>query len=155
MAVRQGRRCLVLSEWKAHCRLLSEHLTAERITSFVVDGTVKKAVREAILNEVRSLPPDRDLVLISTGQYLGEGFDCPQVDTLFLTFPVSFKGKLIQYLGRIMRPYRGKTVARVYDYADVAVPVLRHMYMRRLKTYELLGAHGTRTSTDQGTLSFS
>lgn len=155
MALRQGRRCLVLSEWKEHCRALSTHLTAEGITPFVVDGAVKKAVREATLEEVRALPPDKDLVLIATGQYLGEGFDCPQVDTLLLTFPVSFKGKLIQYLGRIMRSHPGKTVARVYDYADVAVPVLRHMHQRRLKTYAWLGAHGTGTSTDQGTLSFS
>jgi superfamily II DNA or RNA helicase len=155
MAVRAKRRCLVLSERKEHCRMLSEHLAAKGVMPFVVDGSVKKSVREAILDEVRILPPEKEFVLIATGQYLGEGFDCPQVDTLFLTFPISFKGKLIQYLGRIMRPYPGKTVAHVYDYDDVSVPVLRHMHLRRLKTYAVLGAHGLDTPSDQGALSFS
>ena len=111
---------------------------------FVVDGSVKKSVREAILDEVRTLPPEKEFVLIATGQYLGEGFDCPQADTLFLTFPISFKGKLIQYLGRIMRPYPGKTVAQVYDYDDVSVPVLRHMHLRRSQDLYLTGCsrHG-------------
>jgi superfamily II DNA or RNA helicase len=154
-AVRAKRRCLVLSERKEHCRLLSEQLVAKGILPFVVDGSVKKSVREAILDEVRILPPEQAFVLIATGQYLGEGFDCPQADTLFLTFPISFKGKLIQYLGRIMRPYPGKIVARVYDYADVSVPVLRQMHLRRLKTYAVLGAHGLDTPSDQGNLSFS
>jgi superfamily II DNA or RNA helicase len=144
-----------LSERKEHCRLLSEHLTAKGVMPLIIDGSVKKSVREAILEEVRTLPPEKDFVLIATGQYLGEGFDCPQADTLFLSFPISFKGKLIQYLGRIMRPYPGKTVAHVYDYADVSVPVLRQMHLRRLKTYTLLGAHGMDTPSDQGTLSFS
>ncbi|MEK6587541.1 MAG: DEAD/DEAH box helicase family protein, partial [Chloroflexota bacterium] len=139
-AVRENRRCLVLSERKEHCRLLSEHLAAKGILPLVVDGSVKKSIREAILDDVRTLPPEKEFVLIATGQYLGEGFDCPQADTLFLTFPISFKGKLIQYLGRIMRPYLGKTVAHVYDYADVSVPVLKQMHLRRLKTYAVLGA---------------
>lgn len=154
-AVRENRRCLVLSERKEHCRLLSEHLAAKGILPLVVDGSVKKSVREAILEDVRTLPPEKAFVLIATGQYLGEGFDCPQADTLFLTFPISFKGKLIQYLGRIMRPYPGKTVAHVYDYADVSVPVLKQMHLRRLKTYALLDAHGMDSPSDQGTLSFS
>lgn len=154
-AVRENRRCLILSERKEHCRLLSEHLAAKGVMPLIIDGSVKKSVREAILEEVRILPPEKEFVLIATGQYLGEGFDCPQADTLFLSFPISFKGKLIQYLGRIMRPYPGKTVAHVYDYADVSVPVLRQMHLRRLKTYTLLGAHGMDRPSDQGTLSFS
>ena len=154
-ATRQGRRCLILSERKEHCRLLNDRLVAQGLTPFIVDGDIKKQAREAVLDKVRSLPRDQDLVLIATGQYLGEGFDCPQVDTLFLTFPVSFKGKLIQYLGRIMRPYPGKTTTCVYDYADVNTSVLRHMYLRRLKTYDLLGVHGAETPTAQPTLSLS
>ena len=78
-------------------------------------------------------------VLLPTGQYLGEGFDCPQLDTLFLTFPVSFKGRLVQYTGRLMRAHPEKTSVRVYDYADVKVPVLRAMHARRLTTYKTLG----------------
>jgi superfamily II DNA or RNA helicase len=77
--------------------------------------------------------------VVATGQYLGEGFDCPQLDTLFLTFPGSFKGKLVQYTGRVLRESPGKADAEVYDYADVRVPVLRGMYAKRRKTYKALG----------------
>ena len=88
----------------------------------------------------RTTPADEPLVTSSQpGQYLGEGFDCPQLDTLFLAFPVSFKGRLVQYTGRLMRAHDGKTSVRVYDYADVRVPVLRAMHTRRLTTYKTLG----------------
>ena len=76
---------------------------------------------------------------MATGQYLGEGFDCPQLDTLFLAFPVSFKGRLVQYTGRLLRAHDDKTSVRVYDYADVRVPVLRAMHTRRLAAYKQLG----------------
>jgi len=79
------------------------------------------------------------LIVVATGQYLGEGFDCPQLDALFLTFPVSFKGKLVQYTGRVLRESTGKTDAEVYDYADAQVPVLKRMFARRGKTYKTLG----------------
>ena len=79
------------------------------------------------------------MLLVSTGQYLGEGFDCPKIDTLFLTFPVSFKGKLVQYVGRLLRSYEGKTLVRVYDYADFHVPVLKKMFEKRRKTFKTLG----------------
>jgi superfamily II DNA or RNA helicase len=69
---------------------------------------------------------------------LGEGFDCPQVDTLFLAFPLSFRGKLIQYVGRTLRSHEAKNSVRVYDYADTRVPILRKMYGKREKTYRSL-----------------
>jgi len=78
-------------------------------------------------------------VTVATVQYLGEGFDCPQLNTLFLAFPVSFKGRLVQYTGRLMRAHGGKTSVRVYDYADTRVPVLRAVHGRRLATYKSLG----------------
>jgi len=138
-ALGQGRRCLVLSERKEHCRSLAEQFRAQGKTPFILDGGLRKKAREAIFEAVRNQPSSEDLLLIATGQYLGEGFDCPQIDTLFLTFPVSFKGKLVQYVGRLMRSYEGKRVVRVHDYADVHVPVLKKMYQKRRKTYETLG----------------
>ncbi len=78
-------------------------------------------------------------MIVATGRYLGEEFDAPQLDTLFLAFPVSFKGRLVQYTGRLMRAEEGKTTVRVYDYADTRVPVLRAMHTRRLTTYKSLG----------------
>ena len=78
------------------------------------------------------------VVVVATGQYLGEGFDCPQLDALFLAFPVSFKGRLVQYTGRLLRAHDDKTSVRVYDYADVRVR-LRAMHTRRLAAYKQLG----------------
>src|SRR5206468_7016959 len=97
------------------------------------------AEHQALLYEIERTAPDEPLVVVATGQYLGEGFDCPQLDTLCLTFPISFKGRLVQYTGRLMRTYENKTSVRVYDYADIRVPVLRAMHTRRLATYKSLG----------------
>ena len=152
-AVGAGRRCLVLSEWKEQCRALAALLTQRGKTPVILDGSVKKRARRAILSTIREAPVGADLLIIATGQYLGEGFDCPEVDTLFLTFPVSFKGKLVQYVGRAMRPYQGKTSVLVYDYKDGQVAILNRMHQRRLKTYRSLGfAQATAARTDAATL---
>lgn len=138
-ALAQGRRCLVLSQWKEHCALLADGLRMRGIAPFVLEGGLGKRVRAALLEEIEQTSADDPLVVVATGQYLGEGFDCPQLDTLFLSFPISFKGRLVQYTGRLMRAYENKTSVRVYDYADIRVPVLRAMHTRRLATYKRLG----------------
>lgn len=81
-------------------------------------------------------------------QYLGEGFDCPRLDALILAFPVSFKGRLVQYTGGLMRASDAKTSIRVYDYTDTRVPVLRAMHNRRLQTYKTLGFSREQTPAD-------
>lgn len=138
-ALRQGRRSLVLSQWKEHCRLLADGLRSRGASPLVLEGGLGKRVRAAIVEQIENAPPGEQLVVVATGQYLGEGFDCPQLETLFLAFPVSFKGRLVQYTGRLMRTRPGKTSVRVYDYADTRVPVLRAMHRRRLTTYKSLG----------------
>lgn len=137
-AVARGRRCLVLSERKEHVRKLSERLRDCGKAPLVVDGGLRKKDRDVIFESIRRAPPDQDLIVIATGQYLGEGFDCPQLDALFLAFPVSFRGKLVQYTGRLLREYEGKTSVTVYDYADRSVPVLKAMLAKRMKTYKSL-----------------
>jgi superfamily II DNA or RNA helicase len=137
-ALAQGRRCLILSQWKEHCELLANGLTQSGKTPLVLSGTLGKKIRSAILKTIHDISPEKELLIIATGQYLGEGFDCPQVDTLFLAFPFSFKGKLVQYVGRALRSHQGKSSVRVYDYVDRQVQILRKMYGRRQKTYKLL-----------------
>jgi len=78
-------------------------------------------------------------VILATGKYLGEGFDLPSLDTLFLVFPFSWRGMLIQYTGRLNRASYGKEEIRVYDYVDGKVPVLLRMYGKRLRGYKALG----------------
>jgi superfamily II DNA or RNA helicase len=137
-ALTQGRRCLILSHWKEHCELLAAALRERGKTPLVLSGTLGKRTRSAMLKSLQDAPADKELLIIATGQFLGEGFDCPQVDTLFLAFPLSFKGKLIQYVGRALRSHEAKNNVRVYDYADTRVPILRKMYAKREKTYRSL-----------------
>jgi len=137
-ALTEGRRCLILSHWKEHCELIADGLRERGKTPLVLSGTQGKKTRSAMLRSLEDTPFDKELLIIATGQYLGEGFDCPQVDTLFLAFPLSFKGKLIQYVGRALRSHKDKSSVRVYDYVDTQVPILRKMYAKREKTYRLL-----------------
>lgn len=138
-ALAEGRRCLILSQWKQHCQLLAEAIRSHGVSPIILEGGLGKRARSARLEEIENTSPHDDLVVIATGQYLGEGFDCPQLDTLFLAFPVSFKGRLVQYTGRLMRSHPTKSTVRIYDYADIQVPVLRAMHTRRLRTYKSLG----------------
>lgn len=138
-AVAEGRRCLVLSQWKQHCHALGKRLQSNGISPLMLEGGLGKRARATLIDQIENTPADEPLVVIATGQYLGEGFDCPQLDTLYLAFPISFKGRLVQYTGRLMRAHEAKTTVRVYDYADVRVPVLRAMHARRLTTYKTLG----------------
>jgi len=138
-ALAEGRRCLVLSQWKQHCHALVERLQGNGVSPYLLEGGLGKRARAVLLDRVEKTPASDPLVVVATGQYLGEGFDCPQLDTLFLTFPISFKGRLVQYTGRLMRAHEGKTSVRVYDYADLRVPVLRTMHARRLAAYKALG----------------
>jgi superfamily II DNA or RNA helicase len=78
-------------------------------------------------------------VLVATASFLGEGFDCPALDTVFLAFPVKFKGSIVQYVGRILRPTPDKARVVVHDYVDVEVPVLARMYRERARGYVSLG----------------
>ena len=137
LALARGRRCSILSQWKEH-NCWREDLPKKE-DSVCPEWGMGKKERTAILNAIQETPRDKELIVVATGQYLGDGFDCPQLDTLFLTFPGSFKGKLVQYTGRVLREFPGKEYAEVYDYADVQVPVLRHMFARRAKTYKALG----------------
>lgn len=115
--------CLVLSDRKAHCEVLSELLSKRGIKAQVLTGDFCNGERAQV---VKALNAGRISVLVATGQLIGEGFDCKELSTLFLATPIRFSGRLLQYLGRVLRPAPGKEKARVYDYVDVGVGVLEH-----------------------------
>ena len=89
--------------------------------------------------ETGAIPRDEPRVILATGRYIGEGFDDPRLDTLFLTLPVSWRGTIAQYAGRLHRLYDGKREVRIYDYADLNVPMLARMFDRRCRGYEAVG----------------
>jgi superfamily II DNA or RNA helicase len=93
----------------------------------------------AALDRLASIPDHEERLLVATGRYLGEGFDDPRLDTLFLTMPISWKGTLAQYVGRLHRLHHGKTEVVVYDYVDRFVPTLTRMADRRFRGYRALG----------------
>ena len=101
---------------------------------------------------------DDTQVLVATGKYIGEGFDLPRLDTLFLGLPISWKGSLAQYAGRIHRQSEGKDRVTIYDYLDSSLPTLERMFGRRAKAYGALGysvAEGEASTLVQGNLRFS
>ena len=91
------------------------------------------------MQRLPSFPKGAECVLLATGRYIGEGFDDSRLDTLFLAMPVSWKGTLVQYAGRLHRLYEGKREVRIYDYVDQNVPILTRMYEKRLKGYRTMG----------------
>jgi superfamily II DNA or RNA helicase len=105
----------------------------------VLRGGTGAKDRAAALARLRPQPSGPPLLVVATGPYVGEGFDCPPLDTLFLAAPVSYKGKLVQYAGRILRPYDGKTTAEVHDYVDERTRVLASSLAKRAPGYVSLG----------------
>lgn len=138
-AVRQGRSPLVLTERKEHLESLAASLKS-RVRHIVVlhGGTGPKETRAAA-DCLATIPAEEDRVLLATGRYIGEGFDDSRLDTLFLTLPVSWQGTIAQYVGRLHRLHADKTEVRVYDYADLNVPMLARMFDRRCRGYEAVG----------------
>jgi very-short-patch-repair endonuclease len=98
-----------------------------------------KKQRQAEAERLAAIPPEEGRVILATGKYIGEGFDDPRLDTLFLTLPVSWRGTIAQYVGRLHRLYDGKREVQVYDYADLNVPMLARMFDRRCRGYEAVG----------------
>ncbi len=127
-----GGVCLALSDRKTHCETIKAMLHDTGIDADVLTGEVKNAERKAI---VERLNAGKVKVLIATGQLIGEGFDAKSLQTLFLTTSIKFDGRVIQYLGRVLRPAPGKDHARIYDYVDVNVGVLKASARARQKVF--------------------
>jgi very-short-patch-repair endonuclease len=138
-AVRQGRSPLVLTERNEHLDCLAAQLSSSIRHLIVLRGGVRPKEARAIIARLAAIPENETRALVATGRYIGEGFDDARLDTLFLTLPVSWRGTIAQYVGRLHRLYHRKREVRVYDYADLNVPMLARMFDRRCRGYEAVG----------------
>ena len=138
-ALNEGRSPLLLTERVEHLEQLAQRLSPQVPKVIVMHGGMgQRALRD---NRARlaDLPDNAGSLILATGRYIGEGFDDPRLDTLFLTLPVSWRGTVAQYVGRLHRVHDSKREVRVYDYADLNVPMLSRMFERRCHGYEALG----------------
>ena len=138
-AIQNGRTPLVLTTRTAHVRVLAQMLIpfADHVIQLVGADSAKE--KRLALQNLQSMSTSESLVIVATGKYVGEGFDYPRLDTLFLTMPIAWKGNVEQYAGRLHREYAGKTEVRIYDYVDIHVPLCDSMYRKRLKGYSKAG----------------
>ena len=138
-AVHEQRSPILLTERRDHLEYLAERLRGFVRHLVVLQGGMGVKERRAVVARLAALPDHEERLILATGRYIGEGFDDTRLDTLFLAFPVSWKGTLLQYAGRLHRLHAKKTEVQIYDYADTNVPVLRRMFEKRLRTYRALG----------------
>lgn len=137
--VAAGRTPIILTARTSHVELLAEMLKQHvaNIIQLTGEGTAKN--KKETLQKLQDIPKDAPLVIVATGKYVGEGFDYPRLDTLFLALPISWKGLVAQYAGRLQRENESKKDVRIYDYIDIHEPVCENMYRKRLKGYSAIG----------------
>jgi superfamily II DNA or RNA helicase/very-short-patch-repair endonuclease len=138
-SVRNGRSPLILTERNDHLDRFEKELATRVDHVVVLRAGMGKKQRQAINERLAAIPRQQGRVILATGKYVGEGFDDPRLDTLFLTLPVSWRGTVAQYAGRLHRLYDGKREVRIYDYADLNAPMLARMFDRRCRGYEVIG----------------
>jgi superfamily II DNA or RNA helicase len=138
-AVEAGRSPLLLTGRTEHLQYFAAKLNGVVKHVFVLKGGMGKKQRRSIAEALASVPEHEPRVILATGSYIGEGFDDARLDTLFLAMPISWRGTLQQYVGRLHRLHDDKRVVQVYDYVDEWVPMLERMYGRRLKGYSAIG----------------
>lgn len=137
-ALDEGIFPLVLTERKKHLELLEIMLKGKADLIVVFHGGIRLKSNKETLDKLRNSAKSSRRVVLATGSYIGEGFDEPELNALFLTMPISFKGRVIQYTGRLCRNYKDKKDIYIYDYLDGNVPMLSAMHKKRIKTYKLL-----------------
>lgn len=128
--------------------LLAEQLAEAGVAPVVLKGGMGTRARRAALERISDPAGSKSLLVVATGPYVGEGFDCPVLDTLFLVAPIAFKGRLVQYAGRILRSHPDKVSAEVHDYYDVKTPVLASSLAKRAPGYVSLGFPDPRREPD-------
>ncbi len=137
--IREGRCPLVLTERTEHLLKLVEILSPEVPNVVALQGGMRKRDLIESMAAMEQAPSSQGRVIVATGRFVGEGFDIPRLDTLFLTLPVSWRGTIAQYAGRLHRLHEGKREVRIFDYADLDIPMLSRMFDKRCQGYESIG----------------
>ena len=137
--VNQGHTPLVLSKRKVQLDVLFEKVRDKADHVLVLTGGKKQSERREIRESLSSIPENETLIILATGQYVGEGFNCSRLDTLFLAMPIAWDGNVEQYTGRLNRSYDGKDKVTVIDYVDHHIGLFANMYNKRLRTYKRIG----------------
>jgi superfamily II DNA or RNA helicase len=144
----RGRSPLLLTERRAHLEYFAKALAPSVPNLIILSGGMSQKQRKAAVSQLQNKGPR---LVLATGRYLGEGFDDDRLDTMFLAMPISWKGALAQYAGRLNRARPGKREVMIYDYADLEIPMLNRMFQRRMRGYRQLG-YAIHSVTAQGHL---
>ena len=144
--LRENRFPLLISDRKDHLEQLSNLIVSKantesiKISLFKINGGLSHKTRNKILDEIHfANKENKKVIILATASLIGEGFDLPELDTLFLAMPLSFKGRMIQYAGRLHRLSDGKTNVLIHDYIDSHMAVTLKMYRNRINAYKEMG----------------
>lgn len=137
--IERGRKILVLTERADHLAAISAALEGMAPAPFILHGRMSRRQRSETIALLDALPPDAPRAVLATGRLVGEGFDHPPLDTLVLAMPISWKGTLQQYAGRLHREHASKTDVRIIDFVDMGHPALQRMWERRQRGYRAMG----------------
>ncbi len=138
-SLKSSRSPLLLTERTEHLQIIADLLTDKVKNIVILKGGMSKKQRNSVEEQLKNIGKEEERIILATGRYIGEGFDDARLDTLFLALPISWKGTIQQYAGRLHRQYNGKKEVRIYDYFDDSVPMLVRMYKRRLSGYKSIG----------------
>jgi superfamily II DNA or RNA helicase len=137
--LREGRSPILLTERRDHLEHLAGCLRGPVSHLIVLQGGMSTKARRAAADQLDAIPADEPGLVLATGRYIGEGFDSARLDTLFLAMPISWKGTLVQYSGRLHRLHPGKREVRIYDYVDSQVGMFARMFEKRMQAYRAIG----------------
>ncbi|MCR5578227.1 MAG: DEAD/DEAH box helicase family protein [Prevotella sp.] len=137
--VKKGRTPVVMTKYREHAENLYGLLQGAADHVFLLQGGKSLKARAELREKMAAVSRDESMIMVAIGQYIGEGFNYPRLDTMLLAMPISFEGNIEQYAGRLNRDYEGKKDVIIFDYIDQHIPVLERMYHRRLRTYKKIG----------------
>lgn len=131
--LKENKNMIILTDRKEHIQILYRQLQYYDYDIYCMSGDNSIKERKIIREQINQ---SQHYIIVATSQLLGEGFDLPSLNTMFITMPISFEGRLSQYVGRLHRDYENQEVVEVYDYVDIHVKLLQNMFQKRLKTYK-------------------